>query len=574
LSALPFSPSGVEGPSSLRSARRSLSLCLALAAALCAAPSFAAAKKKAPHAAGIETQLKPVRGAAQVVYVSPTRAYLDRGASDGLAAGETLMLTRQGHAAGTCELEWVAEHSASCAGQGLRVADRVALPAQARPRVKLPAPLVDPDELARRRAVLEGKEVPKVVFKGASRARAAGGALASVAVGHTSWGSTGSAQGPFQQERVDAALNGAEVGLGVRAWADLSVVAWARRPEGFRAFTTAPAQLYVRRAELSLRGSDRWYALAVGRTAPRFAPGLLVLDGAQAGLRNDNTEGGVYAGEVPDTVTLDASLAHFTAGGYVTHRFAFDDALLQPEARVAYVEGMNGPRLEAEVAAHAWAGKTVDAHVQALFATGPGGGVAMAPALLERMRLDVSARPSEVFTFQAGVRYDWTDAREAIPQGALTFGTHSLFADAGATYELSKTLVLGLRGGVSSDFASALWRACIGPELTFPGLLGERGALSVGYQEEVGWLSGRSAWVQAAMFPHERVRLLARGSFFMQGPQADVEGFAAEELGVYAGLDVRVLRWLWVRGSLLGRVGLDAGPPAGFTGSLQVGGDL
>ncbi|MHB8876572.1 MAG: hypothetical protein ACYC8T_22995 [Myxococcaceae bacterium] len=557
---------------------------LTVALLLAGGSALAAPKKKGPRRVpGMELVLRKVRGVAQVTYVTPTRVYLDRGASDGLSPGQSLKLTRQGRAAGSCEVEWLSAHSASCAGEGLRVADRAALERLSPERPRPALPLVPADELARRRQVVQGTGGRKVEFKGTDLGNPAGGALVQAALSHGAWASSSSASGPFQQERVDLGLRGASVFGGARAWADLSVIAWGRRPPGARAFAGTPAQLTVREAEISLREEARSFAFAAGRTNPRFTPGLLVLDGVQGGWKGRATEGGLYAGAIPDAVTLAPSLSRFTAGGYFTHRVVLQDGLFQPEARVAFLSTPGGGRLEAEVAAHGWVGKAVDAHVQALFAAAAGGGAPGAPGLLEALRLDATLR-GERLKVQGGVRYDWSDAREVMPLGAGSFGMHGLRADATASYELSTALSLGVQGGVAGDFDTGQWREYAGPELSFPTLLGERGALSLGYQEELGWTGGRSAYLQAAVFPHEKVRLLTRGSYFMESAKPGAEGYAAQEVGLYLGLELKVRRWLWLRGSLLGRAGLvaggngeeDSGPPAplGAAGNLQLGGEF
>ncbi len=553
----------------------------ALAFALAGLSVDAAPKRRAsPRAMRVEPAPKRVRGVVQVAYVTSTRAYLDRGSTDGLVVGESLKLTRQGHAVGTCEVDAVSLHSATCEGQGFQVADRAPTEQTAPPeRPRLPPPLVSGEELARRRTMVDGAELSRVDFKARARALAAGASLARGSLTQSVWASVDSAAGPFQQTRADLGVNGVEVGLGFRAWADLTVLAWERRPAGFRALSTAAAQLYVREAEVALRAPARSLALAIGRTAPRYAPGLVVLDGAQGGWRSGETEAGLYAGAVPDAVSLAPRPSQWAVGAYLTRRAVFENGELQPEARLGLASGVSGSRLEAEVAAHGWAGKGFDGHLQARLATGLGGGAATARGLVELVRLDLNTLPAPKLRLQGGLRYDWTGGPDVGVLGSPVFGARGLHADVSGAYEAAGGFTVGAQGGLARDLSGGLWRGYVGPELGFPTALGRYGAVSLGYQEELGWMSGRSAYLQAAAFPDPRVRLLVRGSFFMESPQAGAEGFASQEVGLYTGLDVKLLRWLWVRGALLGRLGLPAGDaglpaPAGMTASLQLGGEL
>ena len=82
-----------------------------------AAPVAVAAPAPAPAAPTSGSRL------GRVQMVTDRRAYLDRGAVDGLVAGQALAIARAGRPIGSCTLEVVGDHEATCTGHRLRVGD-------------------------------------------------------------------------------------------------------------------------------------------------------------------------------------------------------------------------------------------------------------------------------------------------------------------------------------------------------------------------------------------------------------------------------------------------------------------
>jgi hypothetical protein len=85
-------------------------------------------------------------------------------------------------------------------------------------------------------------------------------------------------------------------------------------------------------------------------------------------------------------------------------------------------------------------------------------------------------------------------------------------ADGAVLYDLGP-LRLGLDGGHSVDVVSSLERTWVGPEVQVPRVFTDRVALSAGYLEELGWLHGRSVFLQAVARPWRWLRLLGRISW-------------------------------------------------------------
>src|SRR5262249_55571686 len=90
---------------------------LVIALVVAMAPEAGAAKKVAPKTAErAPSELAArVAGQGKVRFVTAKRAYLDRGALDGLKVGDAISLQRLGKNVGGCKLESVAEREATCA---------------------------------------------------------------------------------------------------------------------------------------------------------------------------------------------------------------------------------------------------------------------------------------------------------------------------------------------------------------------------------------------------------------------------------------------------------------------------
>lgn len=529
------------------------------------------------EAPALSGQLAPIRQRSgdkgSITYVSAGRAYLDRGKDEGLAVGAEVALTRRGRSTGTCKVEWVADHHATCQGQGLHPGDQftVSSPAEEPAPAPRPAP-APPAELARWRSSLESAPHTLIEFhSGDSHRRTS----ADVRVGHTSWYTT-DVNSTFNQERADVSLRGMPLFGGFRLYLDASALAWTTRPDNFRALARSTAQLYVREGEVVSRESGSSLALAVGRVWPWFVPGVALFDGAQVGWRNasGDFEVGGFGGGIPEPVSLSPSFDRLAAGAYLAGRRAGAEdqslRLLQYEARVSYMSAPdNVQRVEVEGRARAWLGRSTDIGLWARFGVGD----AQAPAAVDAARLDLDVHPSERWRFSGGVRYDGNLALDVPPMDGLDLGSRALHADVSATWQPTAGFSAGLTGVAARDIEEALGRQLVGPELGFPRLFGARGGLSLGYLEELGWMKGRSGYVQTVLQPGAPVRVLARLSYFEDSSPPGVAGaLPARDAGLYTSVDWSATRWLSLRASILARVGIDAVAPFGLIGNASLTG--
>jgi hypothetical protein len=524
----------------------------------------ATAKDGAPApAAASADPIKHGPRVGAVVHVTAARAYLDAGTAQGLAPGKVLRLLRGGTFVATCEVETAARRRATCRADGVaRRGDLFSVTPAAAVEAPLAKPLprvLPPEELDRRAEVVAAQPHDKVEAKTAPAQVALEGARrVEVGYAHATWAS--SAGKPWQEERVDAAIRGAEVYEGITLHVDLQAVHWSVRPETSRIQPPDRSRLYVWEAALAQRDPRRDWTGALGRVVPWTIPGATVFDGLQLGLAPSGGRGelGVFGGLVPDPVTLSPTSERSTAGAYGSLGLGSGAVVGRADARAAVVTSPElGTRMEGELRSFVLLGRTVNAEGTLRLGIG---GKHQAPNAIDLAQVDVSGRPAPKLLVSALFRYAGLAVPDAVAP-AVYPGTERR-VDGTAGYEIGPALV-SATGGWGKDLASGLERAWLGPEVAFPRLFGARGGASVGYAEERGWIAGRTAWAQAAFRPAPRVRLDGRFTW-----TEDLRAGAGDDhaLGLLAAVNADVGRWVTLRASVLGRIGAMASP-TGLTGS-------
>ncbi len=527
--------------------------------------STSARKKTAP---------KKVDVLGQVSSITVDAAFLNRGALDGLAAGQSLTFTRTGKPAGKCTVEAVSDHFARCAAMGLRAGDRFAVGRVPESSPLGPGPLPTEAEFARRAATLETLEWRLRAFDTAA-ARANGfGPRVEVLISHTTWGNPGSANGAFGVQRFDAAVYDVELWKGLRASADVTVLNFSARPTSTRTVYQQSPVLLVRQLELGFRRADLPFSVSLGRTWLRAATGLLVIDGAQGAWRfGDGLEVGAYAGLLPDAARLSITPSQWATGAFARLRFGSGTGAEATLGHLALRAGWSlrevlGGRAEVSLGASLWKGKNFDGQTSFEF----GFGRTQAPGGLDAARLDLGWRPSDTLRLSGGLRYRGMPTTGLIEVGTVSPGQQALHADLGATFQLSESVLLGAQGGLATDFSSGLLQARVGPELCLPHVLGLPVGLSVAYLEELGWLRGRSGSLQLNVAPLGFFRVLSRFSWFHQQGAVGNEGLAGHELGGSLALELTPWRYVNARVLAMGRLPLaSTGSALGSIG-VQLGG--
>ncbi|MBK9519505.1 MAG: hypothetical protein IPO09_19660 [Anaeromyxobacter sp.] len=508
-----------------------------------------------PPASPLETA-QPARprvpGVGRVLQVTGARAYLDAGADEGLAPGQVVALWRGEEEIGRCTVEAVGPGGATCSGGQARAGDAFKLAPVAAPTVKvvtLPA-LPTETELARRGAVVAAAPVAAVEFKaapkGAPKMAAPRGTVAEVALGDALWTSSGSDS--WDVARLDASVHGAAVGP-LTLDLDLRAEQWlARGPATFR--PQDDTRLYVWQAQLAWARPGGGLSLAAGRILPWTVPGATVMDGALMGVRREGWEAGLFGGLVPEPDTLNPSADRATAGGFWSlERRLGRVVVLRHEGRLAWVRSPElGDRAELEAGAALHAGPLLDLYASARLATG---GLVEATGALDAARVELLLRPFTGLSLSGGFDYGGLAVPWLVAPPA--FGSRNRRADLTAFYDLGVVRV-GLAAGTSRDEAASLERTWVGPEVQLPQLFTPRLSLAAGYLEELGWLHGRSAWVQGVLRPRDALRLISRLSWSHE----QALGLQREEVGLSLSAAAELTRHVGVRLSLLGRTGFDA----------------
>lgn len=501
--------------------------------------------------------VRPLDGAASVRTVTAQRAYLDAGSRDGLAPGQVLALSRRGSPAGSCTVEEVTERNATCAGPGIRPGDTV--PVNPRAAGSLPAqlpPRPTREEQARRLAAVRAAAYAPIESKGAMAPEPVEAARrVEVGLSHVTWAAVES--GPIHEERVQAAIRGAEVLGGARLNLDLTAVYRPGATSSDRFLPGRETLVWLREASIGWGEMQGRYRLAAGRVLPWLLPGGPTFDGVQLGWRPiPGGEVGVFGGAVPDPMTTEPGLGRATAGAYWAWEAVSGKSLFRQEARVAWLRLEGGEtRLEAEATAQAWLARRLDLSARARF----GFGSYAAPGSLEAAWIDASWHEPGAFSVAGGFRYSESRLPDVAVASLLPGRTRHAWG--AITWERLSWLQVRATGGLARDVASGQERSWLGPELVAPRLLGSLGGLALGYAEELGSLPGRSAWLQADLAPARSLRLLARASWLMDARPAPLAAEHAFGLLVSGASDLSA--WLRLRLSLLARYGLPLSEAAG-----------
>ncbi len=545
----------------------SASMTLALMLAL-------AAKPKPPPVAPrkIRASKKRIAPAAQgqVSSVTSEAAFLDRGRADGLSPGQNLNFTRGGKVGGKCIVDAVSEHFARCAGSGLKPGDRFAVARAVTAPIVAPVPLPTESELQRRAATLENTEWQLRTFETATSLGAGQGTRAEALFSHTTFSNPNRPQGLYGVQRFDAAIYDFEIWRGIRVSADVTVLNYGARPEVIRSPYQQTPVVLVRQLELGFRRADVALSGSLGRIWLRAAPGLMVIDGAQGAWRfGEGLELGAYGGLLPNAAYLSLDTSQWATGAFGRARFSLGSGANATVAQFGFRAGWSqrdvlGARAEIGLGADLWKGADFEGHL----ALELGFGQSQAPAGFDAARFDLAWRPSERVRLNGGVRYRGQPLSGLVEVGTVSPGQRALHADLSSSFELQRGVLLGISGGLASDFLSGLFQARVGPELVLPHLFGLPLGASAGYFEELGWLRGRHAYLQLNVAPLGLFRVLSRMSWFHQ--QGD--GLESQELGGSFALEVTPWRFVNARVLVMGRVPLQAERvPLGSIG-FQVGG--
>jgi hypothetical protein len=525
-----------------------------LVVGLCALGGLAAAAPPPPA--------MTVEGTVQ--FVTGARAYLDRGAADGLVPGQSVRLLRRGALAASCTVELVSDHAGVCLakGVGVHVGDAFTLPPRGRAQparvVELPAPATPEAEEAR---ALSLADAPVTLVEFQPRAAVARGGSAAVTVGATLWGTRGDAAA-YQSTQVDVRLAHLPLGFGeLRLDVALSAVLWQARPETERFRPETPNQLYVWQAEVSRRELDSRTVLAFGRLWPWHVPGVPVLDGMQLGRRNERgtAEWGAYGGTLPARTSLAPVPEQWTAGAYA--------ALVQPgrrgdvlrfarqEARLATRFSPSlGQVQEAEALGEAsFTGWSLSGGGRLRYAASIDGG-----PTLEQAHVEVRLRPSSTRGAWAQLRHVGV-APEIVPllvNEAVTIDG-GLHAAGGAWAELWRGWGLGLGAAWHDDRDSSRRALQASLELQAPRLFDDVAGLWLGTNMSEGWLRSRGVYAQLVSGRLRRLQLVARvelaTSRFADAPASAVD---LSEAGGHLNLQLRLGDHARLRARTLARLPL------------------
>ena len=535
-----------------------------LALLLGASPGAQGTPVPAPQAVPAATADSPSPGApaptvarrveGKVTFATATAGYLDAGALEGLAVGQVIRLSRAGQPSGTCTVRETADHSATCAGAGVRAGDRFAVDTSVPGAavVATMAPIPTDEEQEARLAQVTGTPVTLVEAKVQPR-EVAIGQLPRIQgdLGYAVWLASPGGPGDSQRLQLDVQVNGLDAFAGFKVYADARLMQWTQRDATY--VPGGSTQLLVYDLELAQRDPTRNWSAAFGRVQPWFVPGSSVFDGAQGGLRIGRNEVGVFGGLVPDPWSTEPTTNRYTGGLYANFEAPIGSTLLTGSARAAVVQNPAVQRhYEGELLLNYWAGALFSASGDLRM----GFGDVRAPAFIDSARLSFTLRPIPIVWISAGFAYWGLTLPDSEP--IATYPGPSRRADGSAGVDALPWLRVAVLGGWVDDLTSFVSHSYVGPEVTFTKVLA---GLSFGYLKDFGWVEGQSAWGQVAWAPTPTTRLTGRLSWFQttETLYGVTSAGAANELGATVNATVGLTSWLSLRASVMVRTGLESG---------------
>jgi hypothetical protein len=496
-----------------------------------------------------------------------------------LLVGMTVELHRNRRVVASCQITSVAEHFALCAAQApMRLGDAFVAPPppEAKPAAKPLPTQLGKDDVERGQAALAAAQFDPVPFNDTRtglQKLAARHLRAEIDVELGFFTVNTQPDPNFTVLSVNAAVRGADLGGGFSASIDLTALSYLQRPPVYRFPETSLSQVFVRQLEIGFRTPSSPWAFAVGRIWPYLAPGVGVLDGAQAGWHTaTNTfEGGLIGGTVPNGVTTAPTWDYPLVGAYVssTQVSAATNSWLQGSA-VAIARSLPGLGWHYAVDAQGlWSlGRWLDTGAEVRV----GSGVLQAPSFVELASFDLNVRPFQRAQIAATVRYLDDTVTQFWQPSSLGAANAALRANASFFYDF-QGLTLLLLGNYDRDLVEQEYRTLVGAELTAPTVLGSLGGLSIGYDEAFGWYSGRDAYLQASLFPQAICQLILRGGYFYSVAEPLSTSPGAEGISGTVEARLRLARWFSLQLALYTQVALnpqtdDLPTPVGFNGTL------
>jgi hypothetical protein len=493
----------------------------------------------------------------RVRFVTEKRAYLDKGADDGLALRQNVSLLRGAAKVASCQIEILATHTAVCRGSGAEVGDTFEPPAPgARPPApaKWPRPLPAPEDdetLARYESTLADAPHAKVDF--VSNAGAGLPRRIWVGVSGALYSDSGSAD-RYAYEAIDAEIRNVSIGSGSLRF-DAAFTALRRQTTIDPRFRpSVESMFYLWEAEITRRQRDDRTVFAIGRLWPWHLPGLPMLDGAQIGRRNaaGTIEGGVYGGAIPTALTLSPIDGSWAGGAYgaATQGGSGARVLSREEVRVGVRDSATaGLVREAEAIAQFWSRP-----VQ----LGAGGRLRHAPLVdggpvLELAQGDLRFAPTTSMRARAQLRYLGVAAEsQALLRGEVPTTMGGYHGTVDLSWDAFRRFGIGLLASGHHDRQSNNNQADAGLELRAPRLFGDLGGMAAGASAGEGWLRSRNAFVQM-MARTERLRIFGRvGGSSMQFAEPQLTPLTVE-LGGNVQVEYLIAPWLRVVGRSLVR---------------------
>ena len=421
----------------------------------------------------------------EVVYHTRARAYLNKGAVDGLHTGMLLQLRHRGKTY-SCRIDGVATSFATCPRGKVITGAVFSLP-KVQPRVvafpSRRSPKPTRSTLRRWRQTLADAAFEKVRYRNADT-------TPDVRIGtfYAAGETTSSRNVAWYQSGVGLALPPQRIGNGWRA----AAAAQLRLQDGLQnRVLAADRQPRVYLGQLLLEHDvGKHLVLRSGRFLPYRAPGTPSIDGVQIGWHatQRDVEFGVYAGSQSGILRTPRQISANTLGLYVGGN-AHGQTGLRGEVRLAMVRYARSLRVELEPLLGLSAGGIT---------VRLGGAVAHdGSPMLNKGSLAVGWRLGETLALNAEARYLHPATMTPFVAAPYRPSLPSQRGTLRGLWHPSDWVQVHLHATVVS--AGEAWqRLQAGSDIELPRLLGSFAGVALGYRQALGWINSRS--VRARLF--------------------------------------------------------------------------
>ncbi|MCB0326120.1 MAG: hypothetical protein KDD52_00725 [Bdellovibrionales bacterium] len=537
----------------------------------CASPLFAVVKTPSKH---IRSQLeswdrvpKKIQY-GRVTYFTDVIVYFDIGIFEGVRPGDQAEVYRSKKLLYTCIIEELADHSSTCRSDNGKMGDLVVFKNKIDMVKKVDSSVISNPKLSELYQAVRGTSIQKVVFQQDPKSQKKKSSTKEIfnvvdveaQVSHHTWKQSGSRS--FHQESTSLSIYDTPLGNSkLTSSIDLSTQYWSSTEER-RFRPSQDFQLYVWEMSVQYEAENGSFKAEAGRIRSREVPGLSLIDGGLASLDVSRAlRVGAYAGTRPDSVSLSLSSKDAEAGIFFDQQLYDKKKIsISQQMRASYINSQYfGQNIEIEHFLYSRFSGLNSAFLQTKFnAVGERG------SSLDETRLDILLVPVKKGSVNLSGR--WI-VQQSMDESELQDNPSKRLENT-FRYQIHPMIELLLHGGLAyEDAGDQKSRKYLGTEVQSPKLFGAKGGMSVGHQEEWGWVGGHTTFIRAHYQVASNIKLASQLSYTHELQSNSLY----DEWGGSIFVTSQLTRHIALQASTFSRFGLDTkgfGAQIGITGQI------